>query len=234
MKKTIKSYFYTGLISILPIILTVYILNWFLTIIINLISTSFVAVALKEIISTVLNLGKEKVHQEILLNLSINTISIITIILAITLTGYTLKNVFFASIAKRIENLFANVPLVKHIYSTINQIVGVVSSNKNSNYQKVVVLEYPRKGIYSLGFLTSENNGILESVLNKKQICNIFIPTSPNPTSGMFIAVPVEDIKILDIKIDDAVKLIISGGVIVPNYKKEVDNEKTTSKDTKI
>ncbi|MGL5125587.1 MAG: DUF502 domain-containing protein [Fusobacteriaceae bacterium] len=234
MKKTIKSYFYTGLISILPIILTVYILNWFLTIIINLISTSFVAVALKEIISTVLNLGKEKVHQEILLNLSINTISIITIILAITLTGYTLKNVFFASIAKRIEKLFANVPLVKHIYSTINQIVGVVSSNKNSNYQKVVVLEYPRKGIYSLGFLTSENNGILESVLNKKQICNIFIPTSPNPTSGMFIAVPVEDIKILDIKIDDAVKLIISGGVIVPNYKKEVDNEKTTSKDTKI
>ncbi|MGL4534009.1 MAG: DUF502 domain-containing protein [Fusobacteriaceae bacterium] len=234
MKKTIKSYFYTGLISILPIILTLYILDWFLTIIIDLISTSFVAVALKEIISTVLKLGKEKVYQEVLLNLSINTISIVTIILTITLTGYTLKNVFFASIAKRIENLFANVPLVKHIYSTINQIVGVVSSNKNSNYQKVVVLEYPRKGVYSLGFLTSENNGILENALNKKQICNIFIPTSPNPTSGMFVAIPVEDIKILDIKVDDAVKLIISGGVIVPNYKKEVDNEKTTSKDTKM
>lgn len=229
MKKTVKSYFYTGLISILPIILTMYILNWCLTIIIELISTSFIAVALKEIISTMLDLGKEKIYQEILLNISINIISITVIVLTITLTGYTLKNVFFASIAKRVENLFANAPLVKHIYSTINQIVGVVSSDKNSNYQKVVVLEYPRKGVYSLGFLTSENNEILESALDKKQMCNIFIPTSPNPTSGMFVSMAIEEVKVLDIKVDDAVKLIISGGVIVPNYKREVQNEKETS-----
>lgn len=234
MKKTVKSYFYTGLISILPIVLTLYILDWFLTIIIDLVSNSIIVVALKEVISTILNLEKEKIYQEILLNISINVISIVIILLTITLTGYTLKNVFFASMAKKIENLFANVPLVKHIYSTINQIVGVVSSDKSSNYQKVVVLEYPRKGVYSLGFLTSENNGILETALDKKQMCNIFIPTSPNPTSGMFISAPIEEIKVLDIKVDDAVKLIISGGVIVPNYKKEVESEEGTSEDTKM
>ena len=77
------------------------------------------------------------------------------------------------------------------------------------------MLEYPRKGIYSIGFMTSEENKFIERYTNEK-MCNVFIPTSPNPTSGMFVCVKAEEIKILDIKIDDAVKLIISGGVVLP------------------
>ena len=85
------------------------------------------------------------------------------------------------------------------------------------------MVEYPRKGIYSIGFLTSEDNFLIGSAIGREEkVYNVFIPTSPNPTSGMFIVVPESEVKILDIKIDDAIKLIISGGVILPE-KKEIE-----------
>ncbi len=82
------------------------------------------------------------------------------------------------------------------------------------------MIEYPRKGIYSLGFLTNRENQLFEEILGGKKLLNIFIPTSPNPTSGMFIMVEADTVKELDIKIEDAVKLIISGGAIVPKINK--------------
>ena len=89
------------------------------------------------------------------------------------------------------------------------------------------MIEYPKSGVYSVGFLTAESNRILEEVLKIEKMYNIFVPTSPNPTSGMFVCLAKENVKILDMKIDDAVKLIISGGVIVPKTTKEGRNEES-------
>ncbi len=216
IKSKIKSYFYTGLILVLPIIITLYILDFILSFIISLISKSFIAIILRAIVEKTVEVSGFSNSGEFMFEILINIVSLIIIFLAVTIVGYTLKNVFFVRIAKNIEKLFATMPLVKHIYSTISQIVGLISSSKNNNYQKVVVLEYPRRGIYSVGFLTSENNIILEDALKEERLCNVFIPTSPNPTSGMFIAIPAKELIVLDIKVDDAIKLIISGGVIVP------------------
>ncbi len=94
------------------------------------------------------------------------------------------------------------------------------------------MIEYPRKGIYSLALVTSEENLLAEKVLNRKGLYNLFVPTSPNPTSGVFLVVPMEEVVELDIKIDDAFKMIISGGAIIPNgnieklQKKGERNEK--------
>lgn len=219
MIKKIKAYFYTGLIALLPIVLTVYIFNWIVSIMMSLLGNSFVTILIKKLLLRFVEEGNMDYYFQLL----VYFISLITMIVGTCLVGFTLRIVFFARIMKKIKELFIKIPLIKQVYTTISQIIEIATSDREKSYQKVVMVEYPRKGIYSIGFLTSEDNFIIsEAVGENKKMCNVFIPTSPNPTSGMFIIVPEDEIKVLDIKIDDAVKLIISGGVILPD-KKEIE-----------
>lgn len=215
MGKRIKSYFYGGLISLLPVILTLYIFGWIFNLFISLLKNSFVTTSIRDMF---LYFGKthDLVHY---VDWIIYILSALTMIILITLVGYTMRIILFAKIAQFLKTLFTRIPLVKHIYSTISQIVSMFSSDKGKTYQRVVLLEYPRKGVYSLGFLTSETNPLIGEVCKIKDVYNVFIPTSPNPTSGMFVMVPKEEVKLLDMKIEDAIKLIISGGVILPEKR---------------
>ena len=219
MIKKIKSYFYAGLIALLPIVLTVYIFNWIVGIMMSLLGNSFVTIIIKGILQRFVAEGNTDYYFQILVYI----ISLITIILGTCAVGFILKIVFFAKIIESLKEVFIKIPLIKQVYTTISQIIDITMSDREKSYEKVVMVEYPRKGIYSIGFLTSEDNFIIsEAVGGQEKLFNIFIPTSPNPTSGMFIVVPEKDVKVLDIKIDDAVKLIISGGVILPE-KKEIN-----------
>ena len=219
MIKKFKAYFYTGLIALLPIVLTVYIFNWIVGIMMSLLGTSFVTIIIKNILLVFVEEGDMDYYFQLL----VYFISLVTMIIGTCLVGFTLKIVFFAKIIKKAKELFIKIPLIKQVYTTISQIIEVAVSDREKSYQKVVMVEYPRKGIYSIGFLTSEDNFLIGSAIGREEkVYNVFIPTSPNPTSGMFIVVPESEVKILDIKIDDAIKLIISGGVILPE-KKEIE-----------
>lgn len=216
MIKKVKAYFYTGLIALLPIILTVYIFNWIVSIMMSLLGNSFVTIIIQKLL---LKFVEER-DMDYYFQLLVYFISLVTMIVGTCLVGFTLKIVFFARIIKKAKELFIKIPLIKQVYTTISQIIDLTMSDREKSYQKVVMVEYPRKGIYSIGFLTSEDNFLISEVIGDgKKMCNVFIPTSPNPTSGMFIIVPEDEVKILDVKIDDAVKLIISGGVILPEEK---------------
>lgn len=219
MIKKIKAYFYTGLIALLPIVLTVYIFNWIVGIMMSLLGNSFVTIIIKNILLVFVEEGDMDYYFQLL----VYFISLVTMIIGTCLVGFTLKIVFFAKIIKKAKELFIKIPLIKQVYTTISQIIEVAVSDREKSYQKVVMVEYPRKGIYSIGFLTSEDNFLVSDAVGREEkVYNVFIPTSPNPTSGMFIVVPESEVKILDIKIDDAIKLIISGGVILPE-KKEIE-----------
>lgn len=219
MIKKFKAYFYTGLIALLPIVLTVYIFNWIVGIMMSLLGNSFVTIIIKNILLVFVEEGDMDYYFQLL----VYFISLVTMIIGTCLVGFTLKIVFFAKIIKKAKELFIKIPLIKQVYTTISQIIEVAVSDREKSYQKVVMVEYPRKGIYSIGFLTSEDNFLIGSAIGREEkVYNVFIPTSPNPTSGMFIVVPKSEVKILDIKIDDAIKLIISGGVILPE-KKEIE-----------
>lgn len=219
MIKKFKAYFYTGLIALLPIVLTVYIFNWIVGIMMSLLGNSFVTIIIKNILLVFVEEGDMDYYFQLL----VYFISLVTMIIGTCLVGFTLKIVFFAKIVKKAKELFIKIPLIKQVYTTISQIIEVAVSDREKSYQKVVMVEYPRKGIYSIGFLTSEDNFLIGSAIGREEkVYNVFIPTSPNPTSGMFIVVPESEVKILDIKIDDAIKLIISGGVILPE-KKEIE-----------
>lgn len=219
MIKKFKAYFYTGLIALLPIVLTVYIFNWIVGIMMSLLGNSFVTIIIKNILLVFVEEGDMDYYFQLL----VYFISLVTMIIGTCLVGFTLKIVFFAKIIKKAKELFIKIPLIKQVYTTISQIIEVAVSDREKSYQKVVMVEYPRKGIYSIGFLTSEDNFLIGSAIGREEkVYNVFIPTSPNPTSGMFIVVPESEVKILDIKIDDTIKLIISGGVILPE-KKEIE-----------
>lgn len=219
MIKKFKAYFYTGLIALLPIVLTVYIFNWIVGIMMSLLGNSFVTIIIKNILLVFVEEGDMDYYFQLL----VYFISLVTMIIGTCLVGFTLKIVFFAKIIKKAKELFIKIPLIKQVYTTISQIIEVAVSDREKSYQKVVMVEYPRKGIYSIGFLTSEDNFLIGSAIGREEkVYNVFIPTSPNPTSGMFIVVLESEVKILDIKIDDAIKLIISGGVILPE-KKEIE-----------
>ncbi|MGL4642159.1 MAG: DUF502 domain-containing protein [Cetobacterium sp.] len=217
--KRIKASFYSGLIAILPIVITVYIFNWIFQLFLGLLQDSFVTVAIRSLVIHA-GLGKEQ-DLHLYTQILINVLSFITVILTLIIIGTAMRVFLFKKIGTFLNNLLARIPLFSQIYSTITQIISLFASDRQKSYQKVVMFEYPRKGIYSIGFMTASSNHLAEEV-TEEEMCNVFLPTSPNPTSGMFIILRKSEVKILDIKVDDAIKLIISGGVILPpNNKKE-------------
>ncbi|MGL5055715.1 MAG: DUF502 domain-containing protein [Fusobacteriaceae bacterium] len=224
-KGSLKSYFYTGLLSMLPIILTVYIFNTIFQFIFSLISRSFISVTLKEMLLEIHRAPNGIIVTKSMTNSIINVLTIVIVITILTIVGYTLNHVFFNKIVNRVKKMFEKAPVIKYIYTTVSQLVSLVSSDKALSYKKVAAVEYPRKGIYSIGFITAERNPLMEVHLNDEEVYNIFIPTSPNPTSGMFVVIPKSEAIILDIKVDDAIKLIISGGAIVPKFNEEEEKK---------
>ncbi len=218
MYRGLRGYFYAGLIVILPLFLTIFIINWIINLIIAVTMESFFTVFINNAISFF------GIEDNLHLKTAVYILYLLSILILITFIGYITKNIIGKKITRSINRVIGKLPIVKHIYTTINQIVSLISSDKGNTYKRAVAVEYPRKGIYSIGFLTSETNEAL-SKSEGKDLCNIFIPTSPNPTSGMFICVEKKDVIFLDMKIDDAVKLIISGGVIVPEMEKEENSE---------
>lgn len=218
MHRGLRGYFYAGLIVILPLFLTIFIINWMVNFVITMTMESFFTVLINNAIRFF------GIEDNLHLKTAVYVLYLLSILVLITFIGYITKNIIGKKITRSINRIIGKLPIVKHIYTTINQIVSLISSEKGNTYKRAIAVEYPRKGIYSIGFLTSETNEILSSVVGK-ELCNVFIPTSPNPTSGMFICVDKKDIIFLDMKIDDAVKLIISGGVIVPEMEKEENGE---------
>jgi len=141
---------------------------------------------------------------------------VILVILIIFAIGTILKIFVLRSIINTIESLVIRVPFVRPVYSGIKQLVQAVSGQDKITFKKVVLIEFPRKGMYSLGFLTSELEKELAPTDDEKYF-NIFIPTTPNPTSGYFIMMPERDIHVINITRQEAMAMIISGGIIQPD-----------------
>ena len=216
MKNRMKNWFYTGLIAVLPVVLTLYFVSWVAKIVIAFIGNSFIV---KYITDYLLKMEGITTRQEaeVYIKIAVYILAIVGIFLGITIVGMTLKLVIGRKIANSLERLFGKLPIIKPVYTTLSQITSMISSDKSKSYQKVVLLEYPRKGIYSLGFLTSYGNEYFEDITGKPRFLNVFIPTSPNPTSGMFVMIQESEARVLDMKVEEAVKLIISGGAVLPD-----------------
>ncbi|MDR0393038.1 MAG: DUF502 domain-containing protein [Puniceicoccales bacterium] len=150
----------------------------------------------------------------------LNLISVGIVILFIACFGWFSQYFLGKCFLKFTERLISNVPFINSVYKTVKQLVDTLAQDKKTLFQKAVLVEFPRKGLYSVGFLTSDSKGEIQEKTSEEVYC-VFVPTTPNPTTGFLIMVPKEHIITLDMSIGDAMKIIISGGAIVPPYVAE-------------
>lgn len=113
------------------------------------------------------------------------------------------------------ERILAKIPFIRNVYRAVQQIRDVFVTREGAVFQGVCLVEYPRKGIYAVAFMTSSEQGVVQEALGKKMIA-VFLPTTPNPTSGFLLYLPEREVTVLDVTIEDAMKLIISAGAYIP------------------
>jgi len=202
MIKKLKRSFVTGLVVLLPLGVTFIVIKFLLEKIGQPASTLFFGSW-----SSLL----DKQWFEIIASI----LSIFIVIAIITIFGWLSKFFLGKSVLKFTEGLIQNVPFINTIYNTVKQIVDTLGKNKQAVFQKAVLVHFPNETMYSIGFLTNRSVGETQEK-TKETVCNVFVPTTPNPTSGFLIMVPEDKLVVLDMSVGDAIKLIISGGAVMP------------------
>jgi len=197
--RLLRKYLIAGLLVWLPLAATVVVIK-----------------LLIELLNKTILLFPPELQPETLFGISIPGFGIIIGILILVLTGVFAANLFGRKLVGFWEAILGRIPLVRTIYSSVKQVLETLFSSNSESFRRVVLIEYPRKEIWSLGFQTNEALTAAKEA-SEKDLVSVFVPTTPNPTSGFIIMLPAEDITQLDISVEDGFKFIISMGVIVPN-----------------
>ena len=190
--------------------LTLLLRNYFITGVVVLIPIGFTLYLSKILIGLSSKIIPQNINPNSYLPYAIPGIEILISIIFITIVGGLSLSFLGKRVLKLIDNLFKRIPLLRTIYSAILQMTESFS-NKDNDKKSVVLIEYPRKGVWAVGFATKENTGEMASKTNKRLI-NIFVPTTPNPTSGFLLMFPIEDVIYLNMTFEEASKFIVSAG----------------------
>lgn len=204
MLRSLRNAFITGIVVILPLGVTMIVIRFLLDTIGTPASKYFFWFLDSEF------------RSKPIVQIGLEFISVLVVLLLITLLGYSSRIFIGRFILNSLERLLDRVPFINTVYRSVKQIVQTFSQQKKAVFQEVVLIEYPRKRCYVLGFLTSTAKGETQDVTGE-HIVNVFVPTTPNPTSGFLLMLPEDDITRLEMSIPDGMKLIISGGAVVPN-----------------
>lgn len=148
---------------------------------------------------------------------NIRGLGVATFILFTLLVGWIAKGLIGRSLIVWAESLVLSIPLIKSLYSGLKQIVETVLAQGQQNFDKACLVEYPRKGIWAIAFISTNAKGEIARRHGEEEMVSIFLPTTPNPTSGFLLFVPKKDVTVLDMGVEDAAKLIISAGLVYPN-----------------
>ena len=151
------------------------------------------------------------------LDLVWNFLATLIVVALVTVLGYVSRTVLTVYFGRTAERLINNIPGVGAVYRTVKQIVDTFSAQNRNIFEKVVLVEYPSPGTFVIGFLTNRANGEIQ-LRTSAEMWTVFIPTTPNPTSGFLLFYPKERVTELDMSVGDAMKLIISGGTVVPTW----------------
>ena len=189
---------------------TLIIRNYFITGVVVLIPIGFTLYLTKFIVSISSKIIPQNINPNNYLPYAIPGIEILISVIFITIVGGLSLSFLGKRILKIIDDLFKRIPFLRTIYSAILQMTESFS-NKDNDKKSVVLVEYPRKGVWAVGFATKENKGEMAKKTNKSLI-NVFVPTTPNPTSGFLLMFPLEDVIHLDMSFEEASRFIVSAG----------------------
>ena len=203
MLKRLRRYLVAGLLVWLPLAVTFGLLKFLIG-----------------LMDRTLNLLPPAYRPEEWLPVAIPGLGVILTIIVLLITGLLAANIVGRTVVGGWESLLRKIPVVRSIYSAAKNFAEIVFSDSGNAFKKVLLVEYPRKGIYSLTFQTATEIGEVQGRTGDDVIC-CFVPTTPNPTSGFIIIVPKSEVIELDMTVDEAAKLIMSLGVVVPTWTKQ-------------
>ena len=200
----IRGYFLTGIIVTAPVGLTFYV--------------SFLFIGFID--SKVRNLIPVKYHYDNILPFEIPGIGLLIVFIMLTFIGFLTAGIIGRYIIKLGERIIARLPIIRSVYGALKQIFESVLKTSSKSFREVVLIEYPRKGIWAIGFITGDTKGEVQES-SKDELVNVFLPTTPNPTSGFLLFVPRKDLRVLNMNVEEGIKMVISGGIVTPKFKKK-------------
>jgi uncharacterized membrane protein len=202
LRTSLKNYFLTGLLVILPIFITVYII-----------------LSLIRAMDAILKYIPAEYLPETYLQIHIPGLGLILVVILVFVVGLLTRNFIGRKIVQLGEKIVDRIPLVRVLYAGVKQLLEPLFLQKTNAFKRVALIEYPRRGVHVIGFVTGESKGEVQSKTSKDMM-NVFVPTTPNPTSGFYILIPEDEVVYLNMSVEDAFKLIISGGIVSPPEKR--------------
>jgi uncharacterized membrane protein len=199
--KNLRNYFISGLLFWIPLGLSIVVIKFFLELVNDIVPPEYLPEALFNLESVIPGSG------------------IVWVILIMLITGVLVNNFIGRKILELWDKLLNKIPGFRSIYNALKQLSDTVLSPSGESFKKAVLVEYPRRGMWTIAFQTGNYRGEVEKKIGE-EIINIYVPTTPNPTSGFFIMLPKDDVIELDMSVDEAFKLIISTGVVTPDQTK--------------
>jgi uncharacterized membrane protein len=202
--KTARNAFISGLLMLAPVGVTIFVINFLISTLGRPTSRLFFFF-----------IDDSTLEQYPILNVLIVIASAFIVVILITLFGWFSSFIIGRFFMSWMERMMASVPFVRSVYMTVKQIVDTFTKSNKAVFRKTVLVEYPHKGVYAIGFLTGDAKGEIQE-RTKAFLLNVFVPTTPNPTSGFLLLVPQDEIIMLDMSVSDGMKAIISGGALMP------------------
>lgn len=200
----LRTNFLTGLVVIAPIGLTV----WLLLTVVGWID------------GFVLPLVPARFQPQEYIGINLRGVGVIFFLIFTVIVGWLAKGIMGRSLLSFGESIVDRTPIVRSIYNALKQIAETVFSQQDSSFEKACLVEYPRKGIWAIAFISTTAKGEIQAKApDDEQMMSVFLPTTPNPTSGFLLFVPKTDVRELDMSVEDAAKLVISAGLVYPGSK---------------
>jgi len=197
-KSWLKKYLLTGLVVVVPITITIYIIQ-----------------ALIGVMDEFLSVLPKSLHPDIILGLHIPGLGLVLVTILVFLIGLLTRNYFGKKVVRLWDLMIGRIPIIRNIYLSIKQLTEAIFNDGGRHFKQVVMLEFPRPGLYSLGFVAGPAKGELEARAGEK-ILSIFIPCTPNPTTGYYVLVPEKDVMILEMSVEEGFKMVVSSGLVSP------------------
>ena len=203
----VRNYFLTGIIVTAPIAITfavaMWVINWIDSKVVPLIPSSY---------------NPQEILQQHT-GFHIPGIGLLVVFIGLTLIGFLAAGLLGRFVVRVGENLLNRMPIIRSVYGALKQIFETVLRSSSRSFREVALIEYPRRGIWAIGFITTKTTGEVRSQI-KEEVVNVFLPTTPNPTSGFLLFVPRKDLIILDMSVEEAIKMIVSAGIVTPPSRK--------------
>jgi len=204
--KRLRNYFISGLLFWIPLALSVIVIKFFLELVNNLIPQKYLPEAIFKLDTTIPGSG------------------IILVLIVILITGVLVTNILGRKLVALWETVLNKIPGFRNVYNVLKKVSDTVFNTSTESFRKAFLIQYPSKGIWVIAFQSGDYKGEAESIIGE-EIMNLFVPTTPNPTSGFFVMMAKKDAFELDMSVEEAFKLVISAGVVTPKLVNIKDEE---------